>query len=415
MTFFTQAVAAIGLLISSVLGVMPFYNAHDESVDTTITAQETQTSQPTIVDNESVHNTGSKDTIVNSDTPYLQANDSEDTTLSLYNIKNGRVYYGHQNSNFSLIEIVGADIDTFVNLGGSYAKDKFHVYVNSQVRDDIDPATFDSIPGGFTRDRTHVWTQYGEDVSGVDPATVTVVDPESGNIFWIKDKNGVYFLNYLAELGDPFAGIIKLPMANPETFGSVDKGDFGLGYASDGINVYYKSKKLDGADPVSFAAHMPRNYIQSGFGPDNVEWEGMASDKKHVYSHGKTVVGADASTFEYVRTISGRSTRYAKDALHVYSQLSVDGEYVTEQLKNSDAPTFALLNNTKNTEEGYMEGGMQYSGTGVQYAKDKNNVYYIGKILEGADSETFVTPVPDGNNFTGKDKNHVYSGGKILD
>lgn len=115
-----------------------------------------------------------------------------------------------------------------------------------------------------------------------------------------------------------------------------------------------------------------------------------AKDKNHVY-FGKEILNF-IDPVEVIHIGYGR----IKDNKHVYIGNKI--------IANADPTTYQVL----------AEKESQYYHTPFlnnQYSKDKNNVYFLSKIIVSADSDSFMQL----NNYLGKDKNHIYLNDNILD
>lgn len=186
--------------------------------------------------------------------------------------------------------------------------------------------------------------------------------------------------------------------ADPLTFKKISDG-----YFSDKNSVYYHTKKIVGATPKTFQG-FDRSYYKkddahifyegvafeadyNSFEPiDKNKGYCLAKDKNRVYYCGKEIAVEDASSFEMLDDL------YGKDRVHVYHFSSLTNVFPS-LLKEADPQTFELVR-----------------GVAKEYAKDRKHVYYFGKLIEGADPESFV---PCNINFA-RDKNHIYYGEKPL-
>ena len=128
-----------------------------------------------------------------------------------------------------------------------------------------------------------------------------------------------------------------------------------------------------------------------------------SKDKNGVYvweNRGwKKLEGLDPVTFEIIN-ISGSARRYLKDKNGIYSIIySMDGDSDKLVLENLpyDPQTYEVINQL--------------------YSKDKNNIYYNDKKIEGVDKNTFELTYDFGsvvNGYYSKDKNNVYYENKKL-
>ncbi|WP_419193939.1 DKNYY domain-containing protein [Novipirellula herctigrandis] len=182
---------------------------------------------------------------------------------------------------------------------------------------------------------------------------------------------------------------IQILGADPATFRLLDEAGR---FACDKDHVYYRAIKIEGADPGSFRR----------FKGD------FSVDDNHAYL-GHTTLPADAATFQasspgYISNVwSGGS--YHK------------GPYATEGW-NRDANNVFFGNKRVDTIDPYTFEDLKFAN----YAKDAINVYWMRKIIAGADSKTFEVlgskylrffppslEHPSGHGPFARDKNHFYS------
>ena len=184
-----------------------------------------------------------------------------------------------------------------------------------------------------------------------------------------------------------------------------------------------------------------------------------SKDKNGVYvieNRGwKKLEGLDPVTFEIIN-ISGSARQYLKDKNGVYS---IDGDsdnlvleklpydpqtyevinqlysrdknniyYDNKKIEGADLPTFQRIDEyiySKDKNNIYFRG-KKISGVDkdtfekidkYNYSKDKNNIYYDDKKIEGVDKNTFELTYDFGsvvNEYYSKDKNNVYYENKKL-
>ena len=135
--------------------------------------------------------------------------------------------------------------------------------------------------------------------------------------------------------------------------------------------MYHDRFKLVDCDPATFQILAKR----------------YARDKNNLYFNRYLVKEADPNGFKLL--LQKGSSPYYTDGKQVFYQKNV--------LKNSDPNSWGRL----------------YG----RYSKDKNRVYYIAKIVEGADAATFEShsyKKINGKQYNAQDKNHRYIQGKKL-
>jgi hypothetical protein len=144
-------------------------------------------------------------------------------------------------------------------------------------------------------------------------------------------------------------------------------------YAKDRKRVYFQDVPLPDADPTS--ARVVDDYL--------------LVDNEHVYQAEKLIPGADPHTFTVIMG------SYTKDGTHVYYNQTV--------LPDADPGTFRVLDNENFAKDEHSVYTVFYDEIrkipGADpatfqtlhdaYAKDKNQLYYGGQVVEGVNPETF--------------------------
>ncbi|MBC7836769.1 DKNYY domain-containing protein [Acetobacteraceae bacterium] len=266
------------------------------------------------------------------------------------------------------------------NLYASFDTDSFSLMSNTYGTLAIDATTFEALGGGYYKDKNKVYQETWQDFSVVKDA----------------DPNSIRY-------------------------------DSNSDIAKDASHVYLYGRLIVNADPASFAVVYPNEYYK---------------DKNYVWETGlnlttRILEGADPLTFTY-----DRESDVAKDSKHVW----IDGRNgtITALVPNVDPSTFVALNFNY-----YKDSGGIYYGFHnlvpvsvdkdsfkvyfpvfwkdddeerfvVGYAADKNNVYYQGRPIAGADVATFA---PVSGSYSGdpsyfsdaSDKNHKYKWGKVVE
>ena len=305
-----------------------------------------------------------------------------------YRDKNGVYYYDEYEG--TMTKLKGADPKTFEGISYTLGKDKNAIYKKENRLSGIDPATFEEIDAAFTKDKNNI---YYEDVpmKGIDPKTF---EPFV-NYTHVKDKNGIYHF-YLFNDDLVVEKVELSPEIDLKTLQSFENY---AEYSKDKNNVYYDFQKIEGADIKTFE-------------PDGYS---IGKDKKGVYYKTHKINGIDVNSTEVLEN------EFYKDKNNIYyrnkklenfkpenfevisSSLVGQNEdfyYFTED--ENDNTKFFLLEN-KNVDAETFEV------LDEEYTKDKNNVYYKGKILKGADVKTFdIHYNKSDNGYKIKNKNKVY-------
>lgn len=210
---------------------------------------------------------------------------------------------------YRVFKIKGADIDSFEQFSGGWAKDKKYCYSGSNRLENADPLTFEVLNFTYAKDKSNVWT-IGGSIPDVDVATfqicdngrrslgVTIKKQKNDQILkyqvfvpygFAKDCNKVYYYDFQGKnkiinkadttsfqsLDDSFFGYDKnfvfcgktiIPKAKPTTWKKLEKDYY---YSKDGAYIYYFSRLIKGADPESFTVvkvpvltGLPRQYAK---------------------------------------------------------------------------------------------------------------------------------------------------------
>jgi hypothetical protein len=240
----------------------------------------------------------------------------EGNPCTLYWVRDGKVSFRHY-------PLQQADAATFGFYLGCFAVDAKSCYCTNSRLTKADPATFRCLNYTFYKDRSHVWTMFGE-VKKADAASFTAADTGvvEGYGTWHafgfgKDTNGVYYVGLYGYMG-------WLPDVDPGSF--ISCGDGHLGY--DRAHVYCGNKKLPKARPESWA-----------------KIGGMYSrDGDRVYCLNQLVKGADPDSFWVEPGTQGRA---ARDKARCYlSGVSVEAGEFEAQLRHHAAPGTFPQDNT---------------------------------------------------------------------
>ena len=179
----------------------------------------------------------------------------KEDTGSYYRDKDS-VFYYDINKN-GLIEVEGADRNSFTEMENYFAKDNKNVYyLGKQVRN-ISSEGLKFVGSDIFKNKNGVYFWKDETGTGdyeivslnFDSASFDIANKDTSNYF--KDKNGIYYLDYgkllNSELKDVQNAFIKLEGADIPTFKA-----FGYGYSKDKNRVYCGYKEFKGVDVPSF-------------------------------------------------------------------------------------------------------------------------------------------------------------------
>ena len=292
-----------------------------------------------------------------------------------YKDKNSVYYVDENNGEVSLKILKGADPATFEF--GIISKDKNSVFIGNQKLEGMSSKGFEVLNDSldFVKDYKNVYYLDREsdgitykvevlDTKGIDIPSLEFLG-DSYNKYY-RDKNNIYFLNDK----DDKMEFEKLAGANPKTFEIVD--DY---FAKDDKNVYFFNKKVIGVDVKTFE-EVGYDIIKDKNGLHIL----IDSNETEIKVKNLKADGID------LKTLKKLDNGYFKDKNNIYYGLSGN----LYKIKNADLQTFEVLTSP-------------YSSS-VYFAKDKNNVYYNGKKLDGIVPNDFEQI----QSYFIKDKNGIY-------
>ena len=305
-----------------------------------------------------------------------------------YRDKNGVYYYDEYEG--TMTKLKGADPKTFEGISYTLGKDKNAIYKKENRLSGIDPATFEEIDAAFTKDKNNI---YYEDVpmKGIDPKTF---EPFV-NYTHVKDKNGIHHF-YLFNDDLVVEKVELSPEIDLKTLQSFENY---AEYSKDKNNVYYDFQKIEGADiktfePDGYSIGKDKTGVYykthkiNGIDVNSTEVleNEFYKDKNNIYYRNKKLENFKPENFE---VISSSLVGQNEDFYYFTEDENNNTKFILLENKNVDAETFEVLDE--------------------EYTKDKNNVYYKGKILKGADVKTFdIHYNKSDNGYKIKDKNKVY-------
>ena len=303
---------------------------------------------------------------------------------TFYKDKNSVYYIDMTGDKQELKKLEGADADTFEP--GIFSKDKNSVYVEKQKLEGVSPKGFEILDNdlNFIKDYKNVFYLDREDdgitfiprvqnTEGVDVATLESVGKSSFKDYF-KDKNNVYIVASEREFISVDSintklNFYKLIGANPKTFELIHN------FGKDDKNVYFLDKKLKGIDAKTFE-EISFSIVKDKNGLHIL----LNSDDSGIKTRNLKISGLDLKTFKKLEN------GYYKDKNNIYYDLDNN----LSAIKNADLATFEVLNSP-------------YSSS-IYFAKDKNNVYYQNKKIDGLVADGFEQIQ---SNFI-KDRNGIY-------
>lgn len=321
------------------------------------------------------------------------------------------------------INIKGLDLKTFERIDDYYYKDKNNVYYESYNNlykiENADLKTFEILDssytgyGNFSKDKDYIYLN-NKKLEEIDAKTF-----EKMRANLIRDKNGIYKVEKDEEKNE-----IKLIPIN-EKVNLENFEEIGGNYYKDDKNLYYfgenEFKKIEGADPNSFKY-------------DNENHTFIAKDKNNVYFEGEKVKGIDVNSAEGIdglwikdknnvfyegkklKGISSDNFSYFDGGLS-YDKILVDKNGIYKFIETEDNKK--TMEVTRLDSKGIDLETLERITSPMDssnYFKDKNGVYFIdgNKFVKinGADKDSFRVTM---RGKYGKDKNNVYFEGKKME
>ena len=340
--------------------------------------------------------------------------------------KNG-VYFlenvSEENENLEIktknLKADGIDLKTLKKLDNGYFKDKNSIYYelngNLYKMKNVDLPTFEVLNSPysssvyFAKDKNNVYYN-GNKLDGIVPN-----DFEQIQSYFIKDKNGIYKF----EEGENEQDLKITPINAKIDFKNFKELDWK--YFGDDKNIYYfdeeSFKKVDKADINSF---------------ERIDFTGFFKDKNNVYYEGEKVEGIDMNSIEVINGMcikdknsvfyEGKKLRNISptnfnifDGGMSYDKILVDKNGAYKLMENENQKDKIIPLDSKNIDLKTLER-IDSSMDSSNYFKDKNGVYFLNGEkfvkINGADIDTFEVTM---SGKYGKDRNNVYFEGKKME
>lgn len=195
-----------------------------------------------------------------------------------YQQENGRwVFITYNESAGRVVKpIDGADMTTFEEIKGEYARDAQHVFFRGQILSGADPATFERIAGLYWKDKNSVY-YVDHPIPGADPRSFRRI----GSGPWWRDDANVY----VGE--DPL---------NPKDLASFKP--INADWAKDAL--WYYPQKYNNYIPITELDYASFTLLKAGW----------ARDCCRAYYYDTIVEGADLATFEIVNEFRARDQNW---------------------------------------------------------------------------------------------------------
>ena len=354
----------------------------------------------------------------------IDAKTFEEISFSIVKDKNG-LHILLNSDDFGIktrnLKISGLDLKTFKKLENGYYKDKNNVYYdldnNLYTIKNADLATFEVLNSPysssiyFAKDKNNVYYQ-NKKINGIIADGFEQIQSN-----FIKDKNGIYKF----EENENEKSLKITPINAKIDFENLKELDWK--YFGDDKNIYYFDesdfKKLDRADINSF---------------ERIEYTGFFKDKNNVYYDGEKVEGIDMNSIEVINGMcikdknsvfyEGKKLRnISPDNFNIfdgglsYDKILVDKNGIYKFIETEDNKK--AIEVTRLDSKGIDLETLERITSPMDssnYFKDKNGVYFMdgNKFVKinGADKDSFRVTM---RGKYGKDKNNVYFEGKKME
>ena len=345
----------------------------------------------------------------------IDAKTFEEISFSIVKDKNG-LHILLNSDDFGIktrnLKISGLDLKTFKKLENGYYKDKNNVYYdldnNLYTIKNADLATFEVLNSPysssvyFAKDKNNIYYN-GKKLDGIVPN-----DFEQIQSYFIKDKNGIYKFEESENEQD-----LKITPINAKIdFKNLKELDWK--YFGDDKNIYYfdedSFKKVDKADINSF---------------ERIDFTAFFKDKNNVYYEGEKIEGIDMNSIEVINGMcikdknsvfyEGKKLRNISpnnfnifDGGISYDKILVDKNGAYKLLENGNQKDKIIPLDSKNIDLKTLER-IDSPMDSSNYFKDKNGVYFLNGEkfvkIDGADRDSFEVTM---SGKYGKDRNNVY-------
>ena len=324
------------------------------------------------------------------------------------------------------LNLKGLDLRSFKKIDDSdyYFKDKNSIYYedsgNLHKIENADLKTFKDLDYNFAKDKNNIYYK-NKKLNGIDATSFEKIE-----FNFIKDKNRLYKIDEDEEKNE-----IKLIPIN-EKVNLENFEEIGGNYYKDDKNLYYfgenEFKKIEGADASSF---------------EKVKYSDFYKDKNYVYYNGKKIVGMDFKDIENIdeewsiTELDGTWIKYKDNVYYKGKKLKgissdnfsyFDGGLWYEIIL-SDKNGVYKFTETEDNKKTIEVTRLDSKGIDLEtleriespmdssnYFKDKNGVYFMdgNKFVKvnGADKDSFRVTM---RGKYGKDKNNVYFEGKKME
>jgi hypothetical protein len=214
--------------------------------------------------------------------------------MSNYLVEDGRIFYFEDCFFNKPQPISAADASSFEVIDKWFARDSRNVYFLYRPIDDADPVTFTYL-GGY-------------------------------NDYWAKDRARAYFWPTKAA-----RQYRALPSNSLDLFAILPSARL-CEYAGDAACVYYRGRKIRGADAASFRVMLQEEWED----PSDRRSLHFARDKSRIYFDGQPIKQADLDTFVVLHEPGLGHTEFGVDVRSAYFKSQRNGKIA--QIAHNDLP-----------------------------------------------------------------------------
>jgi hypothetical protein len=297
---------------------------------------------------------------------------------------------------------LACDLDTFRPLGGGFARDAQHAYLDGEILPGADPRTLRHVRGRYACDAQRVWA--GTRELDAVPATFRLIDEV---LDYATDGVAVFHHGHRLE-----------PVVDARRFRVIDEA-----FISDDVKVYaYADGRVTEPTelPVEFAKFRA---LGGGYGTDGnvlvfhaAVLDGVRPETARVLTENLLVAGpflfvgnepvqADGHTFQLLE-VAGRATSYARDRDHVYL-----AQPRSVRRLDFDRATFEALGGAYGRDHesvtwwgARFDAGAPFEVLSADCGRDLHRVYFDGAVFEDADRDSFRVLDPEYS----VDQHHVF-------
>ncbi len=253
--------------------------------------------------------------------------------------------------------------DDFDRYDRKYHVNKGCIYWEGRLIENMDHNSFEDLGYKYAKDKDSIF-YWGHKKHDIDYSSFVVLNN------YTYDKNNVYWHSSVIYDADALS------------FKILDEN-----YGKDKNKVYYEKYEIEGIDDVSLFEVLDEYY---------------SKDENNIYYKGKRMTDVDIDSFSYVKNDEGV---WIKDKKHLFCYGKICESAGTKYKNNYyEFDRSVYLRGKLVTSD---SDGFEVMGHG--YSKNKKNVFYKDKLIEGIDHNNVKI-----YGYYIKDNNHVFGGGVMF-